>query len=199
MLRTARRFPLALILLVFGMRPAQAVTIDFEEFADGSQGLASIIYPEVTFTSSTGDVYINGAGASKDFCAYDGSCSGVTDVVFSSPVNNLTFESAGEETSGLLSSADVYVNGVFVTTVGISYDGVFVTYDPVDLTAFSNITRVVLSSTDGAGVTWDNFTFDAAAAPVPEPTSLLLLGSGLAGLAYLRRRQLKRESGQSRP
>lgn len=163
---------------------AHAVVIDFETFTFGPQGVATLVFPEATFTSSTGNVYIGGAGVSKDFCAYDGSCAGITTVDFTTPVNNLTFDSAGEEGPGLLSNAEVYVNGVFAANVGISYDGVFTSYDPVDLTGFANITRVILTSTDGAGVTWDNFSFDATA--IPEPATLLLLGLGLAAAARRR-------------
>lgn len=132
---------------------AHAVLIDFSDRSFGVQGTATLIYPDATFTSSTGEVYIGGAGMSED-SRDDGSCAGVLTVDFINPVNDLRLTFAGEQGPGLLSNAAVYVNGVFAADVGISYDGEFNTYDPVDLTAFGNVTSVVLTSIDGAGVTW---------------------------------------------
>ena len=181
-----KRILIALLLAAAAPATAQAVLIDFEELFSGLQGVGSLAYPDATFTASTGMVYINGASSSNDFVAFDpinSDGSGITTVDFTVPVSNLTFGSAGDNGTGVLSSADVFVNGAFSATVAITYDGVFTSYDPVDLTSFSNVTKLVLSSTDLAGVSWDNFSF-----VVPEPASLALLGLGLVGFAAVRRR-----------
>ena len=76
---------------------AQASTIiDFEELASGPTS-SPISYPTATFSSSTGQFYINGAGVSQDLCPYTGNCVATLTVAFTNPVNNLSFTSVGDE------------------------------------------------------------------------------------------------------
>lgn len=58
---------------------------------------------------------------------------------------------------------------------------------------FNDITRIRIHSiTDAAGLGWDDFSFGTGEvpAPVPEPGTLLLVGTSLAG-AVLRRQRRK--------
>ena len=87
---------------------------------------------------------------------------GVFTVDFTKPVKNLTFTSTGDNNPGVVGFADVFVNGAFVQTVNITYDGILRSDDLVDLSAFSNITKVVLRSIDVAGLGWSNFKFSTA-------------------------------------
>ena len=168
---------------------AQAVLIDFEELADGPRSVP-LVYPEATFTSASGEFIVNVGLGSKDLCAFfNGGCGGTLTVDFASPAGNLQFLSAGDNVSGLLGNASVYVTGIFTTDVAINYDGNGSTYDPVDLSSFSGITRVVLTSTDVGGVSWDNFSFSAAAIPEPQVYALMLAGMALLGAKAWRKRR----------
>ena len=56
----------------------------------------------------------------------------------------------------------------------------------INFTAAGDLTQIIDNST---GLTNAQGTYSGAAAPVPEPATMLLFGTGLAGLATLRRRK----------
>jgi hypothetical protein len=54
---------------------------------------------------------------------------------------------------------------------------------------FTSVSSILLGFASGeATLQFDSFSTNGTSAPVPEPSTMLLLGSGLAGLAALRRR-----------
>jgi hypothetical protein len=74
---------------------------------------------------------------------------------------------------------------------GSLVDSIFMATANTDYT-FSSLLAVrgvAIENTDDAGIAYDDFRFASAPAAVPEPASLLLLGSGIAALA---RRRLRR-------
>ncbi len=58
-------------------------------------------------------------------------------------------------------------------------------------TAGSEIAGISIWTADPGGLAYDNLLFDGGNNPTPEPSSVLLLGSGILGLAGVLRRKLK--------
>ncbi len=174
--------------------PAAAVTIDFEEQSFGAAVASPLAYPEVSFASSTGLFAIDGAGVlSRDICTYSpGTCDGTLTVTFAAPVYDLSFQTRGENAPGTL-FVQILFQGGGSTDIELGYDNIFATLDTHDLAAWSNIIGLVMSSNDGNGVTYDNFTFtvgDGGTGGIPEPAAwaLMITGFGLVGGMARRRR-----------
>jgi hypothetical protein len=210
-----------------GAGQASAVTINFDNLADKTT--VTNQYAGVTFSSAGGDVVL----ISSQNPPYTGTapnviCTGVAlpigtvdcshDLIlnFSTPVNNLTFDAFGNQSTvgTQFAEADVYQNGV-LTQPNVS---MIVTHfshtqgcpglpntipdclpDPQDFTAYAGITQLIIhNNTDTQGTAYDNFSFIPTSDPedlpigTPEPATWLL--TGLGGFVWAGRRFLTRKS-----
>ena len=113
--------------LLFSATAAQAELIDFEQFNDGD--LIGTV-GNATFTSNNNvEVYAFGgdfAQSGVNTIAPDaggGSFNGDLFVDFAVAVNNLSFWSGGDNNNGLQATINVFVGGVFDSSVSLLGDG----------------------------------------------------------------------------
>jgi len=193
------------IFIVFGSVPAMAVLIDFEPPTFGINGITgpevTNQYPELTFSSTA--PYTNyvstqpGIGFGSNFLCSGAvgsiNCVAETIATFTNPVNNLQFYGVGSNATGVVANIDVFTNGIFSATLNFIGTAQFFTPILADLSAYNNVTSIrIYNITDGGGLGWDNFSFTPVSAPIPEPGTMMLLGSGLVGLVGYGRRRFKK-------
>jgi len=134
--------------------------------------------------------------ATGDFTSVLGQTGQVSDFQFGGPYPIASFETLGAPTQFTFSATGIsgltqMYNGT-IGAINFTLSGIFTStnpaFDPTPGTAIFTLNQ----STSG---TQSTFTFSSsqASTPVPEPGSLMLLGSGLFGAASaLRRRRLAR-------
>jgi len=182
------------------LAPAGADTIDFDALASGA--IVTTQYPGVTFSSSAGhDVVTTAQSAAYHTTEPNFICSGVgggitcVDPVyldFATGVSGLHFLAVGDDSSGVIGNASVFAGATFLGSVDIVGDGVtFGSPMLIDLSAFSGITRLEITTTDPAGLGYDDFTFTPGAGAVPELVTWALMagGFGAVGVAMRSRRK----------
>ena len=168
---------------------APVVTIiDFDELADGD--VVTNQFPGATFSSSAGNVNLvttlpNIAHTPPNIIC-TGPMGGIINCVedtfvdFTNAVESLTFWAIAVNLSGTVAEVNVFVGDVFDTTVDIVGLGDPFTPFMVDLSSFSNVTRIELVNiTDQGGIGWDTFYFSVTAGL---PNDCDLNGDGIVGI-----------------
>ncbi len=190
--------------LTFGLvGPAQAITIDFSSGTLGAPvtyGVASYTEDHLTVTDlngwggSTPHVHIDTVAAPHgSVLRSHAGCCGSTpySLAFDVVINLLSFDyMASGQTSSFLTDAPLATLAGLVDTPGgnwFTVDVATMTSNPSD---FLGITLITWFQNSGS-LMIDNLVYDKAndVAPIPEPSTMLLLGSGLAGIVGWRYRK----------
>jgi len=150
----------------------EQIFINFDALSIGTD--VSTYYPGVTFSGINGGtltVDIPYAESSPNSVWFHGNANEPLIVEFAEPINNLTFYVGADNTRPETFNVDIYIDGIYSETKQFVSDGNTDTTDLVDLSEFSNVTKIVVKDiTDGGGYTYDSFSYTTGSVGVSLPT-----------------------------
>ena len=164
--------------LLAGTADGQQYVIDFDSIGSAAT-VTTGLFPEAIFTALDPAhelrAYAARLGSSAPNClctSVEGSitCRDGLAVDFPTPVKNLSFLAVGVNRKGRVAEARVYVNGALAGTEEIRGRGRAKRPVLVDLSAYSDVTRVEIADVhDRYGVGWDDFAFEIEQVPTFDP------------------------------
>jgi PEP-CTERM motif len=188
----------ACLLAVASAGSASAVTINFDSVANGT--VVTNQFAPATFSSIAGSQILTtaqnlGSSTPNFICSAVGAsinCVDAVFVAFSSAVTNLRFTAVGDNNVGVNGAVRAFNGATLLGTQNIIGDGDGGTPYLVNLSVFGALTRIEITTTDVAGLGYDDFTFDVLQGAVPEPTTwaMMLTGFGAVGGMLRRRKSL---------
>ncbi len=204
--KTMLTFVFALVVSLVMVGNATAFFIDFEDGVDGAPvtdipGISFLDYNgyDALYADCTTGSYncsdMNGSYSYGGYYIYDnvalwaGPNADAQGVIVDFTSNDGTWFSTGYSSLSGFYVVAYLTDGSIVTTSGGSNYGVGMDFLSVAASAGTYIDYVVLHDSGNQWVV-DNMSGDASGVNVPEPGTLLLIGSGLIGLAFARRKMI---------
>jgi len=182
------------VALTFGFAgTAQAITIDFSSGTkvNSNKYVEDNLTVKSTYPSGSRHIHLPNVGGTHGNVLYNhsGCCSTPYRLNFDMPINLISFEykGTGQISSFLTDAPGAVAQGLVNQAAWLFVDVATMVNFPND---FLNITLITWSQISGS-LMIDNLVYDKAndVAPIPEPSTMLLLGSGLAGIVGWRYRK----------